>query len=78
MAGSAYDQAVELSGRGPTVVINLPDTLMVWCTPLDRVSPVLRHEPFDPDRMQRARFWVAYATRVAALGDVPGDSRERA
>lgn len=76
MAKTAYENAVELSERGPTVVINLPDTLMVWCTPLDRVAPHLRHEPFDPDPVQRVRFWIAYATRVAALGDVPGDRQQ--
>lgn len=65
---SSYTQAVELSKRGPTVIINHPDELTVWCTPLDRIDPRLRHEPFDPDTAQRARFIVTYAVQMAALG----------
>lgn len=72
---SSYTQAVALSKRGPTVIINHPDELMVWCTPLDHISPHLRGEPLDPDTAQRARFIVTYAVRMAALGT---DSRPRA
>lgn len=78
MGCSSYDHAVSLAGTGPTTVINHPDTLMVWCTPLERISPDLRTEPLDPDRAQRARFVVNYAVRCAALGTRGGDSLGRA
>ena len=75
MECSSYTQALALCKRGPTVVVNLPDTLMVWCTPLDRIAPHLWDEATDPDTAQRARFIVHYAVRMAALGS---DSRPRA
>jgi hypothetical protein len=75
MSTSAYRNALELSKQGPTCVINHPDTLMVWCTPLERIAPHLRHEPLEPDARVRQRFIVNYAVRCAALGT---DSRPRA
>jgi hypothetical protein len=60
---SSYTQAVQLVKRGPVCVINHPDTLMVWCTPLDRIAPDVRHEPLDPNVVSRLVFMVTYAVR---------------
>lgn len=75
MECSSYTQAVELVKQGPVCVINHPDTLMVWCTPLERIAPDVRHEPLDPNVVSRLVFMVTYAVRCAALGT---DSRPRA
>lgn len=74
--GSAYEQACELSKRGPTVILNLPEHLQVYCTPLEKVAPDIRHEPLSADVQQRIRFILTYAV---TLGQQHArDSRGRA
>lgn len=74
MGVDAYTQAVQLSEHGPTVVLNLPHTLMVWSTPLDHVAPDIQHEPLSTNTALRLRFMIQYAVTMARYGD----SRRRA
>jgi hypothetical protein len=62
--------------RGPTVILNLPDKLQVYCTPLEKMRPDLRWPPLSANPAERARFHVWYA--VGLTEQHHGDSQWRA
>lgn len=50
--------------KGPTVILNLPDRLQVYCTPLEKMQPHLRRTPLSRDPIERVRFHVWYAVQL--------------
>lgn len=60
-----YNDAVKSAGRGPTVILNLPDRLSVRHLPRSELTPAGLRFAYHADGMIRARFMVSFAREAA-------------
>lgn len=57
----AYDVAMRRAGEGPVTVLNLPEKLVIWSTPLAKLPRGASAVVCNPDSQIRERFAVEFA-----------------
>ncbi len=66
MTRDAYTEAMKLAGAGATVVLNRPDMLKIWHTPVGQLPDDARQALCSDSEAERTLFNVEYAAFAPA------------